>query len=134
MKKVSVKRIMLIVAIFAAICVISSINYASSDVRQGDISELMNQMGITGEIQNITRIDPAPTNTETPTANTNTETPETNTNVANLTPLTTNTNTNTNTETTLPKTGIDDTMLWVLIAVCVIAAGYTYKKVRDYNV
>ena len=38
------------------------------------------------------------------------------------------------TNTTLPKTGVDDTIMWVLIGVCGLAAVYTYKKVRDYNV
>ena len=59
------------------------------------------------------------------TENTNTNT-NTNTNV--------NTNTEKKNEAELPKTGVDDTMLWVLIGVSVVAAGYTYKKVRDYNV
>ena len=36
--------------------------------------------------------------------------------------------------TTLPKTGANDTIMWVLIGACTIAAVYTYKKVRDYNV
>ena len=36
--------------------------------------------------------------------------------------------------TSLPKTGINDTAMWVLVAGCVILAVYTYKKVRDYNV
>lgn len=34
----------------------------------------------------------------------------------------------------LPKTGINDTVMWVAIAGCVVLAVYTYKKVRDYNV
>ena len=115
MKKNSVKKIMLLVVLMFIVCFISNINYAT-----GDYQELLEQMGLGNEtIQNITRIDETPTTTEnTTTVPTTNET----------------TNETTKTETTLPKTGVDDTMLWVLIAVSVVAAGYTYKKVRDYNV
>ena len=115
MKKFNVKRVMLVVAIFAAICVVSSISNAT-----GDINEL---------IQNITRIDSDPVPTTTNDTNL-TPLPTTNENVN----TNTNTNINTNNNSSLPKTGVDDTMLWVFIAVSVVAAGYTYKKVRDYNV
>ena len=43
-------------------------------------------------------------------------------------------NTNTNKESSLPKTGVNDTAMWVVIGTCVVLAIYTYKKVRDYNV
>lgn len=43
-------------------------------------------------------------------------------------------NTNVNTNTSLPGLGANDTAMWVLIAVCTVAAIYTYKKVRDYNI
>ncbi len=41
---------------------------------------------------------------------------------------------NNQSQTSLPKTGANDTAMWVLIAACVGLAIYTYKKVRDYNV
>lgn len=40
----------------------------------------------------------------------------------------------TNPNTSLPKTGANDTGIWVLAGACAVIAVYTYKKVRDYNV
>lgn len=115
MKKVSIRKIMLIFAVVVAVCLIGTVNYATSDVN--------------ALIENITRLDSNPT-TET----TETQATQDNNQIANLTVLpATNANT-TNTTTTLPKTGVDDTMMWFLIAVSAVAAVYTYKKVRDYNV
>lgn len=43
-------------------------------------------------------------------------------------------NTNTNTDT-LPKTGIgDNTGMYIIMGICVVAAIYAYKKIRDYNI
>lgn len=45
-----------------------------------------------------------------------------------------NTNTTNNTDT-LPKTGIGDhTGMYIIMGICVIAAIYAYKKIRDYNI
>ena len=114
MKKVSVRKLMLVIGVFAIICCISTINYAS------DVNDL---------IQNITELP----NNNTPAENTNINTANT---PANLTPLTTTPTPTNNTtgNTILPKTGVNDTIMWVLIGVSAIAAIYTYKKVRDYNV
>ena len=109
MKKVSKIKLMLVVVIFAVICSISTVNYAT---------------GIDDLIQNITQLEPTNTAQTTPTVPENT--------VQNIAPITT-TNT-TNTDTKLPQTGVDDTIMWVLIGVSAVAAVYTYKKVRDYNV
>lgn len=65
-------------------------------------------------------------NTNKDNQNTNTNEPATNTN--------TNNNINTNKESSLPKTGANDTAMWVVIGTCVVLAIYAYKKVRDYNV
>ena len=59
----------------------------------------------------------------------------------NNTPANTNTNTNitktntktNNTNTTLPQTGIDSSIVFVIVA-CGISALYAYKKIRDYNI
>lgn len=61
-----------------------------------------------------------------------------NTPVNNNTNKNTNTNTNKNTKTnntntTLPQTGIDSSMVFI-IAICGISAIYAYKKIRDYNI
>ena len=71
------------------------------------------------------------TNTNLNSGSTNTNT-DTNTNLN--TNLNLNLNTNTNTNSTLPKTGVNDTAMWILVVICGVATVYTYKKVRDYNV
>ena len=120
MKKNSVKKVMFIIVLFTMLCVVSTVNYAT-----GDINAIL---------QNIIQID----TTEQPTQQQPKQEENTVQNIVTLPTTNTtnlsNTNTNTNTNKELPKTGVDDTMLWVLIAVSVVAAGYTYKKVRDYNV
>ncbi len=129
MKKVKVRELILGVAIVAILCCISTVNYATTP----DVNDLIRDPNTVSQdsnkIQNIT---------ELPTTNTTN-----NNNVANLTRNNTTNNTNvsqigkvnnTTNNTTLPKTGVDDTMMWILIGVSAIAAIYTYKKVRDYNV
>ena len=116
MKKSNVRKLILMVVVITALCIVSSVNYAT-----GNVNDL---------IENITEIPSNGNNV----ANTNTNT---NNMVQNITPIggtNTNTNRNTTTNTALPQTGVNDTMLWVFIGISVIAAIYTYKKVRDYNV
>ena len=108
MKKVNVSKIMVLIAIFAIICCISTVNFAT------DVNNLIQQ------------IDERPGN-NTPDTNEGNKLPE------NLTPIGGTNTANTN-STSLPKTGVDDTMMWVLIGVSAVAAIYTYKKVRDYDV
>ena len=118
MKKSSLKKTMLMLVLMAILCIVSNVSYAT-----GNIDDLLREME--NQAGNITVIEEPKTNqTVVPTTTTENKVENTNT----------NSNTNTNTNKTLPKTGVDDTMLWVLIAVSVVAAGYTYKKVRDYNV
>lgn len=116
MKKVNVRKIMLMVVVIVALCVISSVNYAT-----GNVNDL---------IENITTLPSNGNNVVNNNVNTNN-------NVQNITPIggtNTNTNRNTTTNSVLPQTGVNDTMLWVFIGISVVAAIYTYKKVRDYNV
>lgn len=115
MKKVNVRKIMLMVVVIVALCVISTVNYAT-----GDVNAL---------IENITELPSNGNNIVNNNVNTNNV-------VQNITPIGgTNTNrTNTTTNSVLPQTGVNDTMLWVFIGISVVAAIYTYKKVRDYNV
>lgn len=42
-------------------------------------------------------------------------------------------NISTYTNTDLPKTGVEDYPIMILMAVCVIAAVYAYFKIRNYN-
>lgn len=108
MKKIKkLEKILLMLAVLAIICGISTVNYASET---GNVDELFNIRVI-----NNTTTENTPENTANNTA-------------------TQNISTNTNKTTSLPKTGVNDTAMWVLIAGCVVLAIYTYKKVRDYNV
>ncbi len=115
MKKVSVKRIVLLVAMFALICCASTVS------RAGNPSDLLPP----DDGNTIENIQSLPDNNQSVSVPTSSSAP------SNLMPLNTNTG---KTNTTLPKTGVDDTIMWVLIAVSAIAAIYTYKKVRDYDV
>ena len=103
------EKILLIIITFAVLFSISTVNKA---VQTGDPNDLF---------QDIPQV---PDNTQQQQPQ-NSPTPE-NTNV--------NTNITTNTNTSLPGLGANDTAMWVLIAVCTVAAIYTYKKVRDYNI
>lgn len=64
----------------------------------------------------------------TPTNNTNTNTNNTNINTSNNNTSRYNNNTN-----TLPKTGVNDYSIALIIIVCLVSAVYAYKKIRDYN-
>lgn len=99
------KRVILMLVVIACICGISTVNQASQPT--SDVVELIPNVQGT----------PTPTPSQIPTA----------------TPSNTPLNNNTNT-TSLPKTGANDTGMWILIGACVLGAIYTYKKVRDYNV
>ena len=71
-------------------------------------------------------------NTTTSTGNNIT----TNNTTANNTTTTNNTTTNrvNNITNTLPKTGIEDSPVAIIMIVGAISAIYAYKKIRDYNV
>ncbi len=116
MKKSKLSKLMLIIAMIITICCVSSIINASSPV--------------TDLIQDIPELPDGNNTPTTPIGGNNT--PKTNTN-RNVAPISGNTNRNITANTALPKTGVNDTMLWVLIGISAVAAVYTYKKVRDYN-
>ncbi|MCI8519372.1 MAG: LPXTG cell wall anchor domain-containing protein [Clostridia bacterium] len=99
------EKILIMLAVIAVICGLATTCSAETS-SIGDI---------VGDIPVLN--DPTPTPTSTPTS-----TPS---------PIPQNNQTG---NTTLPKTGANDTIMWVLLGACTIAAVYTYKKVRDYNV
>ena len=79
------------------------------------------------------------TTTTTPTnTNTNTTNPigtlnsTTNTNTNTNTNTTTNTNSSVYNNTSLPKTGVDYSILLIMLA-CAVCAIYAYIKIRNYN-
>ena len=108
MKKIKkLEKILLILAVFAGLCGITTISRATVDV-----SEILNIPDFTSSAVEQPPVSSAPV--ENPPAN----------DIGNVQ----------NTNKTLPKTGVNDTATWALVAVCVGLAIYTYKKVRDYNV
>ncbi len=121
MMKLNLKKVMIVVTIFALICCVSTLSNASGTPNVNDI------LG-GNDIQSIPSLPDGDGNNTAQPQNT----APTSSTPANLTPLNTNIG-NKTTNTALPKTGVDDTMMWVLIGVSAIAAIYTYKKIRDYN-
>lgn len=128
MKKLELlKKVLLMLSVFALICGASVVSKATT----GNVEDLLND----GNITNVEHRNTASGNTATNSQNTTqTNTSVNNANPANIAAVQNNKTNTTNTTTTLPKTGVSDTAMWLLIASCVIAAIYTYKKVRDYNI
>lgn len=115
MKKVNVKMIMVVMVVIAMISLISSAVYAT-----GDAQNLALQQAQVTEDPNIHTIRELPDNTTQQAQNT-TQLPTTTQNLTG------------GKNTVLPKTGVDDTAMWVFIVISAVAAVYTYKKVREYN-
>ena len=123
MRKVILSKTLVMLVIVAIICCISTINFAGTV----DLNQLPNGNNIsTNDIPKIDQINGTTNNATNNNATTN--------NTTNVIGNTNRIGNVTNTTGTLPKTGVDDTIMWVLIGASVIAAIYTYKKVRDYNV
>lgn len=124
MKKVNLSKTLVMLVIVTIICCISTINFAGTV----DLNQLPNGNNIlnTADIPRIDELNNTTNNTATNNATVN--------NTTNVIGNTNRVGNTTNTTGTLPKTGVDDTIMWVLIGASVIAAIYTYKKVRDYNV
>lgn len=111
MKRTSIKNLLIVLAIVAALLVVSKSVYA------------------TGGIVNPLQVNTVSTNTTT----TNTTT----TNTTRVNTVTTNTtaNTATNTNGNLPKTGdASDYIIFAFIAVTAVVAIYAYRKVKNYNI
>ena len=68
------------------------------------------------------------TQSDNNTLSNNTPTNNTNINTSNNNTSRYNNNTN-----TLPKTGVNDYSIALIIIVCLVSAVYAYKKIRDYN-
>ncbi len=115
MKKLSVKKLLIVIALIAMVAVIGTKVQATG----GAVNPLLNIQG-------------------SGTANTTTNTTTTNTATTNTT--TTNT-VKTNTagsnyqNTNLPQTGdASDYAIFLFIAVCIVVAIYAYRKYRNYNI
>jgi len=101
------EKILIMLAVIVVLCGLAT----TSNAETSSIGDIVGDIPVLN--------DPTPEPTPTPTT---TPTPS---------PIPQNNQTG---NTTLPKTGANDTIMWVLIGACTIAAVYTYKKVRDYNV
>lgn len=123
MKKSKVSKIMLIIALIAIVCCISSKNYATSNLN--DI------IGVgTDNIESIPDLPGEGSTTPTQPDNGN-NTPS---DIQSIGQAPTGNNTADITgNTKLPSAGANDTLLFGLIAISAVAAIYTYKKVRDYS-
>lgn len=135
MKKTNlIKGILLIV--LSVVLIGSNIVYAAS-TWDDNFNEIMGETETTDTDE--PEEDDEPLNLTTPSSNTNTSDntlAENNTNKAsnNSSVYSNNTNTNTNTNSSLPKTGIEDSLpTMVLIVVFAISAVYAYKKISEYK-
>lgn len=105
----SLEKILLVLFACVCICLVATVSKATT----GNPEDIMNIPYINGnEANNETQNQPANNETQ---------------NIAGV-------GENNTTNTALPALGANDTMMWIAVGVCVIAAIYTYKKVRDYNV
>jgi LPXTG-motif cell wall-anchored protein len=115
MKKLSVRKLFIILAILATITLLSTAVHA------------------TGGIINPIEINGTSTNTTSTTVNTTTGTTVT-TNTITTNSVTVNTTTTT-TNSDLPKTGdASDYVIFLFIAVCLVVSIVAYRKFRNYNI
>lgn len=113
MKKNSLIKGILLVIIVSTVMIITSSVYASGETIVLTQNTPANNTATDNSATNNTATNSALTSTLTPT------TPANNTSTL---------------ESNLPKTGIaDNTIVFALVGVCVVAAIYAYRKVRDYK-
>ena len=117
----NLKKIFIIAVLLTVVGMSSSV-FATSPQQIPTLNSNANGTSTTNPISTINNtITPVTTNTNT--TNTNT----TNTNTAN-----TNTNSSVYNNTRLPKTGVDYSIIFIILA-CVVCAVYAFIKIRDYN-
>jgi LPXTG-motif cell wall-anchored protein len=115
MKKLSVRKLFIILAILATITLLSTAVHA------------------TGGIINPIAINGTSTNTTDTTTNTTVNTTTSTTVTTNT--VTANTTTTTTTNSDLPKTGdASDYVIFLFIAVCLVVSIVAYRKFRNYNI
>lgn len=111
-----------IIAVLLTVVGMSSSVFATSPQQIPTLNSNANGTSTTNPISTINNtITPVTTNTNT------TKTNITNTNTAN-----TNTNSSVYNNTSLPKTGVDYSIIFIILA-CVVCAVYAFIKIRDYN-
>lgn len=114
MKNLKVRKSILLVILFVIVVGVTSNVFATGTTTINPI-----QIPTINTAANVAVNDTVANNTVSPVVNTAVEN------------VTASTYTNTN----LPQTGdASDYAIFALIAVCIVAAIYAYKKVRDYNI
>lgn len=117
----NLKKIFIIAVLLTVVGMSSSV-FATSPQQIPTLNSNANGTSTTNPISTINNtITPVTTNTNTTKTNT------TNTNTAN-----TNTNSSVYNNTSLPKTGVDYSIIFIILA-CVACAVYAFIKIRDYN-
>lgn len=117
----NLKKIFIIAVLLTVVGMSSSV-FATSPQQIPTLNSNANGTSTTNPISTINNtITPVTTNTNTTKTNT------TNTNTAN-----TNTNSSVYNNTSLPKTGVDYSIIFIILA-CVLCAVYAFIKIRDYN-
>ena len=117
----NLKKIFIIAVLLTVVGMSSSV-FATSPQQIPTLNSNANGTSTTNPISTINNtITPVTTNTNTTKTNT------TNTNTAN-----TNTNSSVYNNTSLPKTGVDYSIIFIILA-CVVCAVYAFIKIRDYN-
>ena len=117
----NLKKIFIIAVLLTVVGMSSSV-FATSPQQIPTLNSNANGTSTTNPISTINNtITPVTTNTNTNKTNT------TNTNTAN-----TNTNSSVYNNTSLPKTGVDYSIIFIILA-CVLCAVYAFIKIRDYN-
>lgn len=128
MLKNGTKKILLVVFALAIVVLAFTSNaYATTiDIMRPTGNNTVNQATDASNIPSINGVG-VQNNTTNTAANITTPV------VSNNTINNTKTNISTYTNTDLPKTGVEDYPIIILMAVCVIAAIYAYFKIRNYN-
>ena len=122
----NLKKIFIIAVLLTVVGMSSSV-FATSPQQIPTLNSNANGTSTTNPISTINNtITPVTTNTNTTNTNT-TNKNTTNTNTAN-----TNTNSSVYNNTSLPKTGVDYSIIFIILA-CVVCAVYAFIKIRDYN-
>jgi len=126
MLKNGTKKILLVVIALIAILMFYTGNAYAINIMQQTNNVMANQSTNIDSIQSIEGVG-----VQNNTVNSVNNVAVSNNTINNVKPQTSNVSTYTNSD--LPKTGVEDYPLVILMAVCVIAAIYAYIKVRNYN-
>ncbi len=127
MLKNGTKKILLVAFALSIVVIALTSNAYAIDIMRPTGNNTLNQATDASNIPSINGVGVQNNTTNTVTNNFTAPV------VSNNTINNTKTNISTYTNTDLPKTGVEDYPIIILMAVCVIAAIYAYFKIRNYN-